>query len=105
MAKVTSLITEGQRLIEEARQQRSDDYGARCEAWNQQVQNVLFHQSLSWRPRGLTRFKQAQPIKTPQPGIPNNIMDDFALLRGRLFVLTQIEQETDQNGAVQSIHG
>ena len=28
--------------------------------------------------------------------MPNSILHDFALLRGRLFVLTQIEQEAEQ---------
>jgi hypothetical protein len=35
-------------------------------------------------------------VFTPQSGIPYGIMSDFALLRGRLFVLTHIEQESEQ---------
>jgi hypothetical protein len=96
MAKLAYLVTEGQHLIEDAQQQRFDDYGARCESWNQKVQQTLFQQSLSWRPLALTRFKQAQPINTPQSGIPNSITNDFALLRGRLAMLTQIVQEAEQ---------
>ena len=96
MAKLTYLITEGQRLIEDAQQQRLDDYGERCEAWNQKVEHALFQQALSWKPRPLTRFRQAQPINTAQFAVPNSILNDFALLRGRLFVLTQIEQEAEQ---------
>ena len=96
MANLTYLVTEGQRLIEDAQQERFDDYAARCESWNQKVQQALFQQAISWRPLGLTRFREAQPINTPQSGIPNSITNDFALLRGRLFVLTQIERETEQ---------
>jgi len=94
--KLTYLVTEGQRLIEDARQQRFDDYSVRCEAWNRKVQLALFQRSLAWKPRALMRFKQAHPINTPQSGIPNSIMDDFALLRGRLFVLTDIVQASEQ---------
>ena len=95
MAKLTYLITEGQRLIEDAQQQRFDDYAARCESWNQKVQRALFQQAISWKPRALTRFKQAQPINTPQY-VPNSTVNDFALLRGRLLVLTDIVQDSER---------
>jgi hypothetical protein len=85
MANVTYLVTEGQHLVE---QRSVDNYGARCEEWRLRVE-----QALKRKPLALARFRQAQPINTPQAGIPYGIMNDFALLRGRLLVLTQIEQE------------
>jgi hypothetical protein len=91
MANLTYLVTEGQRLVEDALEQRTADYDARCEAWRLKVE-----QALKGKPLALTRFRQAQPINMPQSGIPYGIMSDFALLRGRLFVLTQIEQESEQ---------
>jgi hypothetical protein len=90
MANLTYLVTEGQRLVEGARQ-RTADYDVRCEAWRLKVE-----QALKGKPLALARFRQAHPINTPQPGIPYGSMNDFALLRGRLFVLTQIEQEWEQ---------
>jgi hypothetical protein len=81
MANLTYLVTEGQRLIEDAQQERFDDYAARCESWNQKVQRALFQQALSWRPLGLTRFREAQPINTPQSGIPNNLWLRFFAAR------------------------
>ena len=91
MANLTYLVTEGQRLVEDALEHRIADYDARCEAWRLAVE-----QSLKGKPLALARFRQAQPINTPQPGIPYGIMSDFALLRGRLFVLTNINQESKQ---------
>jgi hypothetical protein len=91
MANLTYLVTEGQRLVEDALEQRTADYAARCEAWRLKVE-----QALKGKPLALARFRQAQPMNTLQSGIPYGIMSDFALLRGRLFVLTHIEQESDQ---------
>jgi hypothetical protein len=89
MADLTHLVTEGQRLVEDALAQRTADYDARCEAWRLKVE-----QALNGKP--LARFRQAPPINALQPGIPSDIMNDFALLRGRLFVLTDIEHESEQ---------
>src|SRR5262245_55201080 len=86
MANLTYLVTVGERLVEDARGQRIVDYGKRCEAWAREVE-----QALADKPLELARFRQAQPTNTPQPGIPYGIMSDFALLRGRLAVLTEIE--------------
>src|SRR6185312_4435668 len=91
MANLTYLVTEGQRLVEDALEHRTADYDARCEAWRLAVE-----QSLKGKPLALARFRQAQPINTPQPGITYGTMNDFALLRGRLTVLTQILQEAEQ---------
>ena len=78
-------------LVEDALEQRTADYDARCEAWRLKVE-----QALKRKPIALARFRQAQLINAPQPGIPYGIINDFALLRGRLFVLTDIAQESEQ---------
>jgi hypothetical protein len=86
MANLTYLVTVGERLVKDARGQRIADYGTRCEAWAREVE-----QALADKPLALASFRQAQPTNTPQPGITYGIMSDFALLRGRLAVLTEIE--------------
>ena len=91
MANLTYLVTEGQRLVEDAQNQCFDDYTARCEAWRLKVEGAL-----KGKPLALARFRQAQPINTVQSGIPYGVRSDFALLRGRLVILTYIEQELEQ---------
>jgi|SRR5689334_3853213 hypothetical protein len=98
MANLTYLVTEGQRLVEDALEQRIADYAARCEGWRLKVEKAL-----KGKPLALARFQQAQPNNTPQPGITYGTMNNFALLRGRLFILTQIEQS--KNGVKHAVLG
>jgi hypothetical protein len=92
MANLTNHVTAGERLVEEARGQRIADYGTRCEAWAREVE-----QTLADKPLELARFRQAQPTHTPHPGITYGVMSDFALLRGRLAVLTEIEDAAKES--------
>ena len=92
MANLTYLVRVGERLVEDARGQRIADYATRSEAWAREVE-----QALADEPLAFARFRQAQPPNTPHPGIPYDIMSDFALLRGRLAVLTEIEDAAKES--------
>jgi hypothetical protein len=88
MSNLTYLVTEGQRLVEDAREHRIAEFGTRSEAWARKVELALAD-----NPIALVRFKQAQSITTPTPGITYGTINDFFLLRGRLAVLTEIATE------------
>jgi hypothetical protein len=47
MTNLTFLVTEGQRLVEDAREQRTADYAARCEAWRLKVEQALKRKPLA----------------------------------------------------------
>jgi hypothetical protein len=57
---------------------------------------IEVEETLADKPLELARFRQAQAIITPTPGITVGIMGDWSRLRGRVAVLTSIGAEAAQ---------
>ena len=82
------LIKDGQKLVADARKQRTTDYESRCAAWAKRVEFALQNDAVD-----LVRFWEAERSTNVEPGIPNTIMRDWQMTRARLVLLIEIARE------------
>lgn len=82
------LVKDGQKLVADARNQRTEDYGSRCAGWAAIVKTALQDDPLA-----LARFEQAAPLNDDESGIPYGFLRDRQMTRARLAVLIDIARE------------
>ena len=82
------LIEDGQKLVADARKQRTTDYESRCASWAKRVEVALQNDAVA-----LVRFWEAERSTNVEPGIHNTIMRDWQMTRGRLVLLIEIARE------------
>ena len=82
------LIKDGQKLVADARKQRTTDDESRCASWAKRVEVALQNDAVA-----LVRFWEAERSTNVEPGIRNTIMRDWQMTRGRLVLLIEIARE------------